>query len=108
MIVLLGPPFMRNNEMSSPTLINQSRDASLKCSWAAIDILFMHHIGEPCKAAASWPLLLPQVSNQSTKMLPLRAGHTVHPCHCIFPDSKGSVGFGFDDRDWPRNSPKMF
>ena len=33
-----GATIMRNNEMSSPTLINQSRDASLKCSWAAIDI----------------------------------------------------------------------
>ena len=54
----IGARIMRNNEMSSPTLINQSRDASLKCSWAATDNLLMHHIGEPCKAAASSPLLL--------------------------------------------------
>ena len=31
----IGATIMRNNEISSPTLINQSRDASLKCSWAA-------------------------------------------------------------------------
>ena len=34
----IGATIMRDNEISSPTLINQSRDASLKCSWAAIDI----------------------------------------------------------------------
>ena len=32
----IGATIMRNNEMPSPTLINQSRDASLKCSWAAM------------------------------------------------------------------------
>ena len=68
----------------------------------------MHHIGEPCKAAASWPLLFSQVSNQNPKMLPLRAGHTVHPCHLVFPDSNESVGFGFDDRTGPDILRKCF
>ena len=67
----IGATIMRNNEMPSPTLINQSRDASLKCSWAATDNLLMHHIGEPCNAAASWPLLLPKSPIKIQKCCPL-------------------------------------